>query len=77
MILAQCIDEVEKYDVVNTESGADYENPYKELLESLCYSDCSGNGICDKGKLCYTCDNGNLHVVHSDSFIAQVDKSLN
>ena len=49
MLLAQCIDEVEKYDVVNTESGDDYENPHKELLESLCYSDCSGNGICDKG----------------------------
>ena len=49
MLLSQCINEAEKYDIDSGNPDSNYTNPYKDVLESVCYSDCNGNGICENG----------------------------
>ena len=54
MLFSQCIDEVEKYEIVTDDPDSNYTNPYQELFESVCYSDCNGNGICENGNIDFT-----------------------
>ena len=64
MVLAQCINEAEKYELVGNDTEDGYENPHEELFQSLCYSDCNGNGICDKGLSLSVNPLNNLYFMH-------------
>ena len=69
MLFSQCIAEVEKYDIVTDDPDSNYTNPYQELFESVCYSDCNGNGICENG-------NKNSQIMLSQSMTYIKSKNL-